>query len=368
MPDLSTLIHPTSVPALPDHVLVLDADTLGPLARRAADELLQEGESSNTRASYRAALRYWAAWYALRYRQPLALPVAPATVMQFVVDHVERRTDDGMRAELPNALDAALVGAGFKGRLGVPALSTVMHRVAVLSKVHSLQGQANPCRDAGVRELLSRTRRGHAKRGALPQRKAALTREPLELLLATCDDSLRGIRDRALLLFAWSSGGRRRSEVTSATLDNTQRAGDHLWIYTLGQSKGNQAGTDRAENEKPIAGTAAVALEAWLAASGIRSGAIFRRIRRGDTVAEPLTPAAVRTIVKARCAMAGLTGDFSAHSLRSGFVTEAGRRNVSLGDTMAMTGHASVATVMRYFRAGAVVTGRAARLLDGDDA
>lgn len=65
--------------------------------------------------------------------------------------------------------------------------------------------------------------------------------------------------------------------------------------------------------------------------------------------------------------MAGLEGDFPAHSLRSRFVTEAGRQNVPLGDTMAMSGHASVATVMRYFRAGAVTTARAARLLDGDD-
>lgn len=42
-------------------------------------------------------------------------------------------------------------------------------------------------------------------------RKEALTRDVLEMLLASCDDSLRGLRDQALLLFAWASGGRRRS-------------------------------------------------------------------------------------------------------------------------------------------------------------
>jgi integrase len=61
-----------------------------------------------------------------------------------------------------------------------------------------------------------------------------------------------------------------------------------------------------------------------------------------------------------------LEGNFSAHSLRSGFVTEAGRQNVPLGDTMAMTGHSSVSTVMRYFRAGSTSTSRAARLLESD--
>ena len=68
--------------------------------------------------------------------------------------------------------------------------------------------------------------------------------------------------------------------------------------------------------------------------------------------------------VQERCRLAGIEGDFSAHSLRSGFVTEAGRQNVPLGDAMAMTGHASVATVMGYFRAGAAPRSRAARLLD----
>jgi len=242
----------------------------------------------------------------------------------------------------------------------------VVHRVAVLSKLHTLEGHANPCRDPSVRELLSRVRRGHAKRGALPRRKAALTREPLEALLATCDASLRGKRDRALLLFAWASGGRRRAEVTAATCENVRKVGERLWVYTLAQSKSNQAADDRPENDKPIAAAAADALEAWLSASGIVSGPIFRRVRHGPHVAEPLTPSAVRRIVQTRCRLAGIVGDFSAHSLRSGFVTEAGRQNIPMGDTMAMTGHASVATVLRYYRTGATISGRAARLIERD--
>jgi hypothetical protein len=34
-------------------------------------------------------------------------------------------------------------------------------------------------------------------------------------MVATCTDGLLGLRDRALLLFAFSSGGRRRSEVAT---------------------------------------------------------------------------------------------------------------------------------------------------------
>src|SRR5258708_6806480 len=61
-------------------------------------------------------------------------------------------------------------------------------------------------------------RSAYGRRGEQPAKKDALTRDLLEQLLQTCDDSLRGRRDRALLLFAWSSGGRRRSEVAGADM------------------------------------------------------------------------------------------------------------------------------------------------------
>jgi integrase len=68
-------------------------------------------------------------------------------------------------------------------------------------------------------------------------------------------------------------------------------------------------------------------------------------------------------IVKRRAQLAGLEGDFGAHSLRSGFVTEAGRQNVPMKEAMAMTGHRSVQTFLRYFQTGAVQQSRAANLL-----
>lgn len=232
----------------------------------------------------------------------------------------------------------------------------------MLSKAHQVEGVGNPCELPRVRELLSKTRRGHAKRGALPRKKPALTREPLEALLETCDASLSGLRDRALLLFAFASGGRRRSEVTAATLENTRREGAGF-VFTLQHSKTNQAGAARPENDKPVAGRAAHALAAWLAASKIKSGAIFRRVRRGGVIGEPLSPAAVRDIVMRRCGLAGIEPEFSAHSLRSGFVTEAGRQQIPLGETMAMTGHRSTASLVGYFRQGSMVSA-SARLLD----
>ncbi len=332
----------------------------------ALKELLREGEAANTVRSYQSAMRYWAGWHQFRLGQAITLPLPVDVVLQFIADHAQRSTPYGLRCELPPSIDAALVQSGCKAKLGAPSHNTLVHRVAVMSKAHQNRGIPNPCHDEKVRELLSRTRKAYAKRGERPQKKSAITKDVLQQLLATCDDSLRGLRDRALLLFAWSSGGRRRSEISSADMQYLRQIGPGQYLYELAFSKTNQSGADLPENTKPVLGAAGKALADWLAASGINEGAIFRRIRKGGHLGEPLQAPAVRAIVKERCALAGVDGDFSAHSLRSGFVTEAGKRNVPLAETMALTGHQSVATVLGYFRAESVIHNQAAHLMDED--
>ena len=113
----------------------------------------------------------------------------------------------------------------------------------------------------------------------------------------------------ALLLFAWASGGRRRSEVAGADMKFLKRVGAQDFVYKLAHSKSNQSGIDRPENYKPIQGVAAQALEAWLAQAGISEGPIFRRVLKGGHLGPALSPAAVRDIVKARCLLAGVEGD-----------------------------------------------------------
>jgi hypothetical protein len=50
--------------------------------------------------------------------------------------------------------------------------------------------------------------------------------------------------------------------------------------------------------------------------------------------------------------------------LRAGFVTEAGRQAKSLTETMAMTGHQSVATVMGHLRVESALGSKVRRMLD----
>lgn len=338
-------------------------EQLAQQAANAVRELLAEAAAANTTRSYATALRYWAGWHQGRFGSELSLPVSEAVVIQFLVDHIQRKNTSGLVSELPSSLDQALVAAGLKAKVGFLKLSTVTQRVAVLSTAHKLKRLDNPCELPSVRTLLSRARRAAVKRGERPNKKTAITRAELEAMLTTCDESLEGLRDRALLCFGFSSGGRRRSEIAAADMRDLRKAGDDGYIYRLEYSKTQQAGaTADSTPDKPILGRSAEALSDWLEAAGIQEGAIFRRIWK-RRVGPALLPSSVAAIVKRRARLAELDGDFGAHSLRSGFVTEAGKQGVPLPAVMAMTEHRSVASVIGYFQAGAVEDNPAARLL-----
>ncbi|TDV30768.1 site-specific integrase [Stenotrophomonas sp. CC22-02] len=351
----------STLPTTATHLVL--PEQLAEQAGEAVRELLAEAAAANTTRSYATALRYWAGWHRGRYGIELGLPVSEAVVIQFLVDHIQRRRGAELVSELPEALDQTLVAAGLKAKVGPLKLSTVVQRVAVLSTAHKLKRLANPCELPSVRTLLSRARRAAVKRGERPTKKTAITRAELEAMIVTCDDSLEGLRDRALLCFGFASGGRRRSEIAAADMRDLRRIDDEGYIYRLEHSKTQQAGvTTDSSPDKPILGRSAEALSAWLDAAGIIEGAIFRRIWKAR-VGPALLPGSVAAIVKRRARMARLDGDFGAHSLRSGFVTEAGRQGVPLPAVMAMTEHRSVASVIGYFQAGEAVDNPAARLL-----
>ncbi len=371
----------------------LDPDALSEEAKRAAEAFQVEGTSPNTRRTYRTAMLYWGAWYALRYGRLLTGPVSVATVIQFVLDHLEHnpleepvevspfvpssRTTQHL---LPPAIDRVLVARAYKAKLGPWSFATVKARLAALSRAHDvfianqvppLPAAANPMRDPGVRQLMSVVQRAYARRPPENERQPpiAATRPVMEALLATCQDDLPGVRDRALLLFGFATGGRRRSEIVSATLENVKRDGNGGFVFELGRSKTNQSGISVPENMKPIIGEAAVALEAWLNElfkARITEGAIFRRIQDGR-IMEQLQDRTVYNIVRQRAKLVDPPlGKITAHSLRSGFVTESGRQNIPIGEAMALTGHRSVQTFIGYYRSGEVGNSAAARLMDSE--
>lgn len=152
----------------------IDPGRLSAATARAAQELMAEGESANTVRSYQSAMRYWAAWFELRFGQPFDLPVPQAAVIQFIVDHVARTDPNSgaLKRDLPAEVDRALVLLGAKQKVGPLKLNTVLHRLAVLSKAHQLRRARlrqedpaaelqNPCEEPAVRELIKQIGRAH---------------------------------------------------------------------------------------------------------------------------------------------------------------------------------------------------------------
>ena len=167
-------------------------------------------------------------------------------------------------------------------------------------------------------------------------------------------DDLRGARDRAVLLIGFA-GGFRRSEIVGLNCNDVERVGQGV-IVDLRRSKTDQEGFGR-KIGIPLGRTRycpVLALERWLAFSGIDIGPIFRPVdRRGRVASGRLSGEAVSLILKGRVAASGMgPAGFSGHSLRAGFVTSAVQAGVSTLKIRSQTGHTSDAMLARYVRDG----------------
>ncbi len=312
-----------------------------------ASELVREYSSESTKRAYEGDLVYWqASLSAVGFT--FTRPISTKEVLSFIIEHVE---------ELDPYIDKKLVNQKFKYKLGPHKLSTVKRRVASLSVFLQQSKWPNPCHDKEVKQVLSKLSKKYADR----KTGKAITRYILDDMIDTCRDSLIDLRDKAVLLFAWGSGGR-RSEIATAQMKDLVRNDDGDYTYTIPKSKTDQEGKG---SPVPIKGRVARALDEWLEAAKITDEHIFRAVAKGRNVRGPINGTDVYRIVKNRLKKAGYDeSQFGAHSLRSGFVTEAGRRNKPLGDVMALTTHRNVNTVMKYYQAGSVINNSAANLAD----
>ncbi|PLU82921.1 integrase, partial [Sinorhizobium medicae] len=200
------------------------------------------------------------------------------------------------------------------------------------------------------------------------------TGDVLAKLLETCaSDRLVDVRDRALLLTA--SGGRRRSEVAGLHVgdlvdeepvraDPADKNSPSLPCLSLHLGRTKTTTSDDSEHVLLI-GRPVSALKHWLAEAAIKEGPIFRRIDQwGNIDRRALTPQSVKLILKRRCKQAGLDAAlFSAHGLRSGYLTEAANRGVSLPEAMQQSLHKSVTQAASYYNNAEQKNGRAARLI-----
>jgi integrase len=339
--------------------------------------LAKEGMGANTLRALASDLGYLEAWCELATGSPLPWPAPESLLLKFVAHHL---WDPVERAEDPNhgmpvEVEIGLRAKGLLRADGPHAPDTVRRRLTSWSILTRWRGLTGSFTTPSLKTALRLTVRASA-RPRQRKSKKAITGDVLAKLLATCaGDRLVDVRDRALLLTAFASGGRRRSEVADLRVedlvdeepvlaDPRNPASPLLPCLTinLGRTKTTTA-DDR--THVILIGRSVDALKQWLAAARIDTGPVFRRIDQwGNIDRRALTPQSVNLILKSRCRQAGLDPElFSAHGLRSGYLTEAANRDIPLQEAMQQSLHKSVTQAASYYNNAERKNGRAARLV-----
>ncbi len=336
--------------------------------------LVNEGMGANTLRAVTSDLAYLQAWSLAATGRSLPWPAPEALLLKFIAHHLwdpEKRLTD-LEHGMPADVEDKLRLQGFLRASGPHAPDTVRRRLATwstLTKWRGLQASfTSPALKSAIRLAVRATPRPKRRKSA-----KAVTGDVLSKLIGTCrTDSLRDVRDKAILMVAFASGGRRRSEVAGLRKEQLVMEAPipvegspplpSLSIH-LGRTK-----TSGASNEEVVylTGRPVDALNAWLEASRIESGSVFRAIDRwGNVSKRALDPKAINDIVKQRAFMAGLDpAEFSAHGLRSGYLTEAANRGIPLPEAMEQSRHRSVQQASEYYNSATRRSGRAARLMD----
>jgi site-specific recombinase XerD len=284
--------------------------------RASVRSYLAAEKSINTRRAYAADWASFSTW--CEAAGEISLPATPLAVATYL---------------------AQLADGGLKAK-------TIQRRTAAIRAKHLAAGLEPPTNAEGVRAVMRGIRR---TLGTKKIKKAPATAEVLATL--AFPETLAGIRDRAILLLGFAAG-LRRSEVVDLDVNDVAWRKKGVLLH-IGRSKTDQEGAGAhipvpaGSKLQPVA-----ALSAWLEASGIADGPIFRQVdRHGRLGAQRLSDRSVARIVKRAIAAAGIDESvFSGHSLRAGFVTSALDRKVDYFTIMRTTRHVKVDTLKEYDR------------------
>lgn len=250
-----------------------------------------------------------------------------------------------------SAVELSAYIARFAGSLSV---ATLEHRLVAIHRAHTDQGLSSPAMEPEVKRTMQGIRRTY---GTAQRRVKAIVKDDLLELLVLVERQrpLKAARDKALLLVGFA-GAFRRSELVGIRYEDLTRCAQGMEVL-LRRSKTDQEGKGRtvfipfAKGDRcPIK-----AVQAWLEASGIKTGYLFRGVTRHDKLAgeRPLTPQSVALLVKQatmRVRGADAARDVAAHSLRAGYVTEAASVGLLPYQIRSVTGHRSDSVLATYVR------------------
>ena len=303
-----------------------------------ARSYVEAASSANTRRAYAADWKHFSAWCRRQGVSPL--PPQPQVVGLYITACASGTVERGGK---PNSV------------------STIERRLSAIGWNYAQRGEALDRKDRAIATVLAGIRNRHA---APPRQKEAILPEDLIAMLETLDrGSLRGLRDRAMLLLGFA-GGLRRSEIVGLDLARDESEDGRGWIeifdkgalVTLRGKTGwreVEVGRGSSDATCPV-----VALETWIRHARIAKGPLFRRVtgKGRDVGPDRLNDQEVARLVKKAALAAGIRGDlseiergqkFAGHSLRAGLASSA---EVDERYVQKQLGHASAEMTRRYQR------------------
>lgn len=231
------------------------------------------------------------------------------------INNNEERSVDLLLEKL-NDLSLARYLASLETKGKAPA--TAQMTIAAVSYVAKLRKRTSPAgslTDAAMRGFNRRC----ADRGRGQARGITWTQaERIVAAAMSNPDSLTGIRDAALISLM-SDAMLRISEAAAILVRDITEEADGSGRVNIRKSKTDQEG----KGTVLYLGHPTVArIKAWLEAAKINSGALFRRVSRGNLKTSlvgktALSPLSIRRILKTRAEQVGIDG-VSGHSLRVG--------------------------------------------------
>ncbi len=340
--DFDTIL--TGVLAIPDRPTALGTylPDLAPGDRERVDGYVARASAEATLRAYQSDWRLFCAWCAESGYRPL--PATPAIVAAFLT----------LLAEQGFAPRVGRPIRGGREALAKPlGRSTISRRLAAIVFAHRAAGVDPPTHqpDAARLEKAMRAIR-RDKRADPPAKKRAADGDVLRDMLRSIDgEDLRAYRDRALLAIGMA-GALRRSELVAMTIGRVSDDTRGLLIRipaskTDQEGRGHSVAIPNGRRLEPVRH-----YRAWVERAAIGDGPVFRKLTpQGRLTAGAMSAQGVALVVKAAALAAGYPPAlFSGHSLRAGFLTEAGRQNANLFKMREHSRHASIDMVAEYVR------------------
>ncbi len=271
---------------------------------------------------------------------------APATIRAYKsnFENFIRFCDENNTTALPASSE---IVASFIKKLSIHLKSSsIKIAIASIAALHNLNSLHDPTQTPDVKIEM---RRMYRTLGRYAKQAYGINKDLLDKMVAATDDSLRGARDKAILLVAYDSLCRRSELVSLKFEDLIIDSKDGVIKLKLRKSKTDPHGIGK---NLYLSIEAQDALKEWIYKSKLSSGKIFRSITATGKIRHSLNSSHIGRIYKKIATLSmvdqSIIKNISGHSLRVGAAQDLMLLGKTLPDIMNRGRWSKVDTLMRY--------------------